>query len=166
MFSGPLSNEEMRVGHGIGVSVMADNVNKGGPATDSAAVGAVQAGDANTDRFEHLEGLSDEELKERFWSLANDIVKPLYEMAYTHTSPSIERSVMLRMGFSSLEANAVVSEAAKRGLLGKGAGHLALKYAQVAGFGQDYLEAGRTLAKGEGWDALKSSFQSDGGGKA
>ncbi len=107
-------------------------------------------------RREHLKDLSDEQLKERFWRLAEEIVRPLYDLAYNHTSPSIERSVLLRMGFSSLEAAAIVSAAEKRGLLGKGAGHLVLRYAQDTG--KNYLEAGRDLAQGNGWDELKALF--------
>jgi len=78
-------------------------------------------------RREHLARLTDGELKERFWELAREIVEPLYDLAYNHTSPSIERSVLLRMGFSSLEAQGIVSAAEKRRLLGKGAGNLVLK---------------------------------------
>lgn len=114
-------------------------------------------------RRERLKSLSDEELKARFWQLADEIVKPLYDLAYTHTSPSIERSVLLRMGFSSLEAIVIASAAEKRGLLGKGVGHLVLKYAAISGRGEDYLEAGRALARGEGWDEFKGAF---GGEKA
>ena len=108
------------------------------------------------ERREHLKDLSDEELKARFWRLSDEIVKPLYDLAYTHTSPAIERSVLLRMGFSSLEAAAIVSGAQKRGLLGKGAGHLILRYAGETG--KDYLDAGRALARGEGWDEVKEAF--------
>jgi D-ornithine 4,5-aminomutase subunit alpha len=100
--------------------------------------------------------LSDEELKERFWQLARDIVRPLYDLAYTHTSPSIERSVLLRMGFSSLEAQSIVSAAEKRGLLGKGAGHLVLALAKARGI--DYLQAGKQLASGNGWDEVAGLF--------
>lgn len=107
-------------------------------------------------RRKRLKGLSDEELKALFWTLSDEIVRPLYDLAYTHTSPSIERSVLLRMGFSSLEAADIVRGAEKRGLLGKGAGHLVLRYAQECG--KEYLEAGRALAKGDGWDDLKATF--------
>ena len=55
-------------------------------------------------RREHLERLSDEELHAYFWQLVDQIVAPLIEEARTNTSPSIERSVLLRMGFSSVEA--------------------------------------------------------------
>ena len=54
-------------------------------------------------RREHLRNMSDEELKNYFWQLAQQVVDPLLEYGRTHTSPSIERSVLLRMGFSSLE---------------------------------------------------------------
>ncbi len=107
-------------------------------------------------RRKYLAGLTDQELKEEFWDLAHEIVKPLYDLAYTHTSPSIERSVLLRMGFSSLEAKAIVSLAEKRGLLGKGAGNLVLKYAKATNAG--YLSAGKQLAKGIGWDELAGSL--------
>ena len=116
----------------------------------------MQRGSDFDKRRESLKGLSDEELKARFWRLSDEIVKPLYDLAYTHTSPSIERSVLLRMGFSSLEAAAIVSGAEKRGLLGKGAGHLVLRYAQATK--KEYLEAGRALSKGEGWDEVKEAF--------
>lgn len=112
-------------------------------------------------RRQPLAGLSDQELKDRFWRLAQEIVKPLYELAYTHTSPSIERSVLLRMGFSSLEAQSMVSLAEKRGFLGKGAGHIVLAYAQARDI--DYLSAGKELAQGRGWDEVAQRI---GGGKA
>lgn len=111
------------------------------------------------ERRKHLAALSDEELKDRFWSLARDIVKPLYDLAYTHTSPSIERSVLLRMGFSSLDAQAIVSHAEKRGLLGKGAGHLVFEYAKLQG--KPYLQAGQDLVTGDEWDRLTLCFGGD-----
>lgn len=109
-------------------------------------------------RRQEIKGLSDDELKARFWQLAEEIVKPLYELAYTHTSPSIERSVLLRMGFSSLESKAIVSHAEKMRLLGKGAGHLVLRYAKMTG--KPYLEAGKDLCVDlEAWDDLKAAFE-------
>lgn len=109
-------------------------------------------------RRQEIKGLSDDELKARFWQLAEEIVKPLYDLAYTHTSPSIERSVLLRMGFSSLESKAIVSHAEKMRLLGKGAGHLVLRYAKMTG--KPYLEAGKDLCVDlEAWDDLKAAFE-------
>ncbi|MFC9856303.1 MULTISPECIES: D-ornithine 4,5-aminomutase subunit OraE [unclassified Streptomyces] len=63
-------------------------------------------------------------LKERFWGLTRKIIGPLSELAATHTTPSIERSVLLRMGFSSQEAQALVSWTVERGLLSDGVARL------------------------------------------
>ena len=74
----------------------------------------------------HLAELSDEQLEARFWELAQRVVDPMVELARTHTSPSIERSVLMRMGVDSPTCMAVVGECEKRGLLGHGAGHVVL----------------------------------------
>lgn len=78
-------------------------------------------------RREHLKDLSDEELKKRFWRLTEEVVDPLVELARTHTSPSIERSVLLRMGFNSLDSKSIVNKIIEANLIGKGAGHVVLK---------------------------------------
>ena len=70
----------------------------------------------------HLDELSDEQLETRFWELAQQVVDPLVELARTHTSASIERSVLMRMGVDSPTCMAVVTECEKRGLLGTGQG--------------------------------------------
>lgn len=108
-------------------------------------------------RRQHLAGLSDEELKKRFWDLTKQVVSPIVEMAKKQTSPSIERSVLLRMGFSSLEAKGIVENIVKYGYLGKGAGHAVLKLAELRKL--PYREAGLKLAAGEGWDDLKGVWQ-------
>lgn len=69
-----------------------------------------------------LDKLTDEQLKERFWQLTNQIVKPIVELAKTHTSPSIERSILLRMGIDSVSSHGVVQRILDAGLLGKGLG--------------------------------------------
>ena len=84
-------------------------------------------------RQSELHQMTDEELKNRFWELCNQTVAPIVELARTHTSPSIERSVLLRMGLDSLTAHAVVDRVIEAGLLGKGAGHVLLKVAQKLG---------------------------------
>jgi D-ornithine 4,5-aminomutase subunit alpha len=81
----------------------------------------------------HLKGLTDEELEKRFWELAEKVVDPLLELGYNNTTPAIERSVLLRMGFSSLEANGIVDNTLDRGLLGKGAGHIVWRIAREVG---------------------------------
>jgi len=84
----------------------------------------MQRADDFATRRSHLASLSESALEERFWQLASEVVQPLVDMAAKHTSPSIERSVLLRMGFSSLEAQAIVKRVSELGLLGKGAGHV------------------------------------------
>ena len=78
----------------------------------------------------HLAAMSDEELKARFWALTEQLVDPLLALARENTTPAIERSVLLRMGFSSLEAKAIVDGCAERGLLGHGAGNVVYRYAK------------------------------------
>ena len=104
----------------------------------------------------HLAGLTDEELEARFWALAQEIVDPLVELARTHTSPSIERSVLMRMGIDSRTAMAVVSECETRGLLGHGAGHVVL-YCSTE-WGVAAPEAARRLAAGEGWEIVEQKW--------
>lgn len=111
------------------------------------------------ERRKHLRDLSDEELYDRFWQLTEEIVKPMVELAYNSTSPSIERSVLLRMGFSSLESSNIVQEGVKAGLLGKGMGNVVLKYSKLKGI--PYLEAGRELAEGKGWNEVSNLFGGD-----
>lgn len=84
-------------------------------------------------RLGELDQLSDDELKARFWELSEQMMTPVVELARTHTSPSIERSVLLRMGIDSVSTHAVVENVAAAGLLGKGAGHCVLKVAHDKG---------------------------------
>ena len=107
-------------------------------------------------RKEHLKDLSDKELYDRFWCLAEQIVKPMVDLAYNNTSPSIERSVLLRMGFSSLEAGDIVKNGVKWNLLGKGMGNAVLTYSKIKNI--DYLKAGAQLAGGIGWNELAEKF--------
>jgi D-ornithine 4,5-aminomutase subunit alpha len=103
-------------------------------------------------RREHLKNLTEEELYNRFWELTEEIVKPMVKLAETHTSPSIERSVLLRMGFSSIEAQNIVKEGMKWNLIGKGMGNVVLTYAKLKGI--HYLKAGGELSEGNGWDEV------------
>ena len=77
--------------------------------------------------------LSDKELEQRFWSLAEQIVDPLLKLGYENTSPAIERSVLLRMGFSSIEAKAIVNGCIERNLLGHGAGNVVYRLSKAHG---------------------------------
>ncbi|MBC8587005.1 ornithine aminomutase subunit alpha [Paratissierella segnis] len=108
-------------------------------------------------RRQHLKNLSEEELESRFWELAGKIVDPIIELAEKHTTPSIERSVLLRMGFSSPESTAIVENAIDRGLIGKGAGHIVYKLAKAKNI--DYRDAGLSLVDGDSWDEVVSLFK-------
>ncbi|HOX92532.1 MAG TPA: D-ornithine 4,5-aminomutase subunit OraS [Spirochaetales bacterium] len=88
-------------------------------------------------RFEkrqaELTTMSDADLKDRFWKLCNQVAQPIADLAKTHTSPSIERSVLLRMGIDSVSTHAVVTRILEAGLLGKGAGNVVLKLSKKTG---------------------------------
>jgi D-ornithine 4,5-aminomutase subunit alpha len=105
---------------------------------------------------EHLQRLTDAELEARFWELAERCVDPLVELARTHTSPSIERSVLMRMGIDSATAAAVVAECETRGLLGHGAGHVVL--VAMRAWDADAPAAAARLASGEGWDVIGTKW--------
>jgi len=122
---------------------------------------SIQRNDDFEERSLHLRNLSDEELDRRFWELAERIVEPLINLAETNTSPSIERSVLLRMGLDSFQAGAIVTKANEHGLLGKGAGNLVITYAKNNSLALE--KAVEDLATGKGWEQLISSFR--GGGR-
>lgn len=109
------------------------------------------------ERREGIKHLSDEELKQRFWDLAEQLVDPLLEAGYQYTSPSIERSILLRMGFSSLEANQIVTEVIQRNLIGKGAGHIVYRVAKENDL--TIRQAGLKLCDGDLWDQVMTIFK-------
>lgn len=104
----------------------------------------------------HLADLTDEQLEARFWELSDETVRPLVELARTHTSPSIERSVLMRMGLDSVTCKAVVAECEARGLLGHGAGHVVL--VAMRAWDCDALTAATRLAAGEGWELAEEKW--------
>lgn len=113
------------------------------------------------DEFEqrrgHLKDLSDEQLYDRFWELAEKIVEPMLELGYKYTTPAIERSVLLRMGFSSLEVKPIVEGAMKKSLMGKGCGNIVWRLADEKGI--SIREAGLALAEGREWDTVEKMFK-------
>lgn len=109
------------------------------------------------ERRKHLANLSEEELEQRFWELAEKIVDPMIDLAYKNTTPSIERSVLLRMGFSSIEAKAIVDGVSDRGLLGKGAGHIVYRLSKDKNL--SIRDAGLKLVDGEMWDYVVEAFK-------
>jgi D-ornithine 4,5-aminomutase subunit alpha len=110
-------------------------------------------------RRKHLIKLDDKELSQRFWNLAQQVVEPLLELAKTNTSPSIERSVLMRMGFTSLEAKGIVERCVEHQLLGKGAGHIVWRLAQRKQM--EIHKAGCELAEGRYWEEIKQYFREE-----
>jgi len=112
----------------------------------------VERPDDFTSRCARLRALSDNQLHARFWELAQKIVTPLIAEARTHTTPSIERSVLLRMGFSSIEAKTLVGHMQEKHLLGHGAGRLVLELARRKGI--SVRAAGAALLAGRHWEEI------------
>ncbi len=119
--------------------------------------GSLKREDDFEQRRAHLKGLSDAELKDRFWQLTEQVVDPLLELARTHTSPSVERAVLLRMGFSSLEAQPLVNAAIDRGLMGHGVGHVVYKISKEKNL--SIRQAGLELLEGKHWDDAITLFK-------
>jgi D-ornithine 4,5-aminomutase subunit alpha len=115
-------------------------------------MGCVERTDDFSARRARVKTMTDDELHGHFWALAERLVAPLIDEARTHTTPSIERSVLLRMGFSSLEAKALVERMAKQGLLAHGAGRQLLELAKRKNL--TVREAGTALLSGHYWEAL------------
>jgi len=107
-------------------------------------------------RREHIKNLSDEELKARFWELAEKIVEPMLELGKKNTTPSIERSILLRMGFSSMEVKPIVEGVMNKGLMSKGAGNVVWRLSKKLGV--SVREAGVGLAEGKYWDEVDGLF--------
>lgn len=119
--------------------------------------GSLKREDDFEQRRAHLADLTDEQLKDKFWSLTEQVVDPLLELARTHTSPSIERAVLLRMGFSSLEAQPLVNAAIDRGLIGHGVGHVIYKISKEKNL--PLRQAGLELMEGKHWDDAITLFK-------
>lgn len=108
------------------------------------------------ERSAHLKNLTDEELDKRFWELVEKVVDPLIELAKTHTSPSIERSVLLRMGFDSIMTKRIVDKIFEQHLLGKGAGNIIYRFAKSKNM--DYIKAGDLIVREDHWDEIRGLF--------
>ena len=109
------------------------------------------------ERRKKISGMSDEELYQHFWALTEKVVDPLLELGKKNTSPSIERSVLLRMGVSSLDTKPIVEGCIDRNLMGKGAGHCVYKLSKSRDI--SIKDAARLLADGEGWNEVVAAFK-------
>jgi D-ornithine 4,5-aminomutase subunit alpha len=121
---------------------------------------AIKRADDFEVRRQHLKDLTNEQLEMRFWELAEKIVEPMLDLARTNTTPAIERSVLLRMGFSSLEAKSIVDSTMDRGLMGKGCGNIVWSVAKQ--LNRDYREVGREMVQGQHWDRAVEIFKGGG----
>ena len=119
--------------------------------------GYLKRDDDFEERRKKLANLSDEELKNRIWQIAEQLIEPLIKMAKENTTPSIERSVLLRMGFSTLEVRPLVEGAIERNLIGKGVGHIVYRVAKEKGI--SIREAGEKLIAGDYWDLALEIFK-------
>lgn len=117
----------------------------------------MQRKDDYLERRKHLAGLSDEELYKRFWELADQLVDPMLESGKHYTTPAVERSVLLRMGFSSLEAKPIVDGLLERELLGHGAGNAVWRLSKALNL--SVREAGVALSQGKHWDKVADLFK-------
>ncbi len=79
-------------------------------------------------RRKHLEKYNDEQLKTYFFELIDKINEPILKMGKEYTTPAIERSILMRMGFSSQEAKFITNKLFEHDLLQFGAGHVVYKY--------------------------------------
>jgi D-ornithine 4,5-aminomutase subunit alpha len=109
------------------------------------------------ERRGHVAKLSDAELYRRFWDLTAQVVDPLLDLGMKNTSPSIERSVLLRMGIASTDTKTIVDGCIGRGLMGKGAGHVVYKLAKAKNI--SVKEAGDLLAAGQAWNEAAALFK-------
>ncbi|MFP4287571.1 MAG: ornithine aminomutase subunit alpha [Candidatus Izemoplasmataceae bacterium] len=108
-------------------------------------------------RSKHLKNMNDSELKNYFYELAEKIVNPLLELSYTHTTKSIERSVLLRMGLSSIDSKAVVDKLNELNLLRKGAGHCVYKLMKEKSM--DLQQATNSIINENGADYILEMFK-------
>ncbi|HOO73698.1 MAG TPA: ornithine aminomutase subunit alpha [Tepiditoga sp.] len=108
-------------------------------------------------RAKHLQGMTDEELDKYFWELTEKVVNPLVNLAETHTSQSIERSVLLRMGFNSLQASKLVDRIFEKNLLSKGAGNVIYRVSKE--LNSDIIKTGTEMVDGKHWEIADALFE-------
>jgi D-ornithine 4,5-aminomutase subunit alpha len=108
-------------------------------------------------RSKKLQKMTDEQLDNYFWELVEKVVDPMIDMASKNTSQSIERSVLLRMGFNSMQAKELVNKIFEKNLLSKGAGHIVWKVAKENNI--SVKEAGEKMVDGQLWDEVDRIFK-------
>jgi len=109
------------------------------------------------ERSKKLKNMTDEELDNYFWELVGKVVDPLVDLAQTHTSPSIERSVLLRMGFNSLQAKVLVEKIEEHNLLSKGAGNIVYQLSKSKNM--EIIDTGKALINDQYWEDVEKIFE-------
>jgi D-ornithine 4,5-aminomutase subunit alpha len=109
------------------------------------------------ERSKKLQKMTDEQLDNYFWELVEKVVDPMIDMASKNTSQSIERSVLLRMGFNSMQAKVLVNKIFEKHLLSKGAGHIVWKVAKENNL--SVKEAGEKMVDDQLWDEVDRIFK-------
>jgi D-ornithine 4,5-aminomutase subunit alpha len=111
-------------------------------------------------RREHLKNMSDQELRTYFLELSEKLVDPLLDLSFKNTSKSIERSVLLRMGFSSIDSKAFVEILNENDLLKMGAGHSVYLLSKTKKISIE--NAGKLIQNGEEIKYLVEHFNTNG----
>jgi D-ornithine 4,5-aminomutase subunit alpha len=110
-------------------------------------------------RRAHLKDMDDDALKAYFFELTDRLLDPIMEMAKTHTTPAIERSVLMRMGFSSAEAKVITDHILDHGLLSHGAGHIVYRLSKDSG--TPIRETGLSITSEAMTSRMKEVFSHD-----
>jgi D-ornithine 4,5-aminomutase subunit alpha len=110
-------------------------------------------------RRKHLEAMDDDALKSYFFELTDRLLDPIMTMAHDYTTPAIERSVLMRMGFSSAEAKMITDHIFDHGLLSHGAGHIVYRIAKDNRM--TIREAGLNIQNQALTDQMKEVFAHD-----
>jgi D-ornithine 4,5-aminomutase subunit alpha len=109
------------------------------------------------ERRKHLENYSDQQLKKYFFDLTDQLLDPILDLARDYTTPAIERSILMRMGFSSLEAKAITDRLLEYQLLQYGAGHVVYRYANDEKI--DIRQAGLSLLESHAVQKMVEVFK-------
>lgn len=107
-------------------------------------------------RRAHLDSYDDDALRAYFNELTDKLLDPVMKVAHDYTTPAIERSVLMRMGFSSAEAKTLTDRFLEHDLLSHGAGHVVYRYAKEHGIG--LRQAGEKLLESDALAEIKEVF--------
>lgn len=107
-------------------------------------------------RRKHLENYSDEQLKKYFFELVDKINEPILKLGMEYTTPAIERSILMRMGFSSQEAKFITNKLLEHDLLQFGAGHVVYKYHLMKNI--NLRDAGLKLLEDDNVNEIRGEF--------